>query len=75
MFCGVGILSVMLILGVIYSQHPPPGNTSQVGLVTYLDWPLVLSATLELSGLRGAIIKWHDGLLELWQKTYFGVRS
>jgi hypothetical protein len=75
LLCSIGVLSFMLILGVIYLQYLPLGITSQVGIVTYLNWLLVFSATLEPAGLSGAIIEWHDGLLELWQKTFLGVRN
>jgi hypothetical protein len=73
MFCSIALLAVMLIFGVLYSQHLPPGITARVSIVKFLDRPLVFSARLTAASLRGAIIEWHDGLFESWKQTYFGV--
>ncbi|KAI9789816.1 MAG: hypothetical protein M1816_005733 [Peltula sp. TS41687] len=74
MFCGVAVLAVMLIFGIIYAQNQPPGITGKVWLVVKVGdmKPMVFSAHLATSGLRGTIIGWHDGLLGSWGPTYSG---
>lgn len=75
MFCGVAVLAVMLIFGIMYAQSLPPGITQKVWVVISVERPTVFSAQLEPAGLRGAIIGWHDGLFEGWHRTYFGYET
>lgn len=74
MFCGVAVLSVMLIFGFLYASSHPPGITERIWMVVKVadTKPMVFDATLSTSGLRGAIIGWHDGLFESWSDTYIG---
>jgi hypothetical protein len=72
MFCGLVVLGVFLVFGVIYTQGLPPGITSKIWVVVNTDHPAIYSGSLSPAGLRGAIIGWNDGLFGSWHQTYFG---
>jgi hypothetical protein len=75
MFCGLAVLGVMLVFGVIYMQNLPPGITSKIWVVVNTDRPAIYSGFLSPAGLRGAVIGWNNDLFGSWNQTYFGSSS
>lgn len=72
MFCGLAVLGVVFVCGIIYTQNLPPGITSKIWVVVNPDRPAIYSGILSPVGLKGAIIGWTDGLFGSWNQTYFG---
>lgn len=72
MFCGIAVLAIMLIFGILYAQNLPPGITAKVWIVARVESARIFKAKLGPAGLRGAIIAWHDGVLAGWGRAYIG---
>ena len=71
-FSGITVLGVTLIFGVQYSTNIPSEMGARVTVAMDALGPVSYVGDLTTAGLRGAIIGWNDGLLESWNRAYFG---
>lgn len=72
MFCGIAVLGLIFVFGVVYSETLPPGIAERVWVVDDAGILGINEGLLGVAGLRGAIIGWNDGLFSGWGKRYFG---
>jgi hypothetical protein len=72
MFFGLVVLVLILVYGINDAYTLPDGITDKIWLVVDGPQPFVCTGGLTAAGLRGQFLGWLDGLLQIWNTTYFG---